>query len=77
MLSLLSPLTDTLPAPSASEVTTLRRYTNLFIIIIIIIIKTIDKSLLHFLILAISVLVQCPVSLLVFAVPLKTVYQLS
>jgi len=32
-LSLLSPLTNTLPAPSASEVTTLWRYTNLFIII--------------------------------------------
>jgi len=38
-LSLLSLLTNTLPGPSASEVTTLRRYTNLFIIIIIIIIK--------------------------------------
>jgi len=35
-LSLLSLLTNTLPGPSASEVTTLRRYTNLFIIIIII-----------------------------------------
>jgi len=35
MLSLLSPLTNTLPAPSAFEVTTLWRYTNLFIIIII------------------------------------------
>jgi len=34
-LSLLFLLTDTLSAPSASEVTTLRRYTNLFIIIII------------------------------------------
>ena len=31
-------LTDTLPGPSASEVTTLRRHTNLFIIILIIII---------------------------------------
>ena len=39
-LSLLSLLTNTLPGPSASEVTTLRRYTNLFIIIIIIIIIT-------------------------------------
>jgi len=29
-------LTNTLPGPSASEVTTLWRYTNLFIIIIII-----------------------------------------
>ena len=36
-LSLLSLLTNTLPGPNASEVTTLRRYTNLFIIIIIII----------------------------------------
>jgi len=36
MLSLLSLLTNTLPGPSASEVTTLWRYTNLFIIIIII-----------------------------------------
>jgi len=36
-LSLLSLLTNTLPGPSASEVTTLWRYTNLFIIIIIII----------------------------------------
>ena len=36
-LSLLSLLTNTLPGPSASEVMTLRRYTNLFIIIIIII----------------------------------------
>jgi len=35
-LFLLSLLTDTLSAPSASEVTTLRRYTNLFIIIVII-----------------------------------------
>jgi len=35
-LSLLSLLTNTLPGPSASEVTTLRRHTNLFIIIIII-----------------------------------------
>jgi len=35
-LSLLSLLTNTLPGPSASEVTTLRRYTNLFIIIIIV-----------------------------------------
>ena len=35
-LSLLSLLTNTLPGPSASEVTTLRRYTNLFIITIII-----------------------------------------
>ena len=34
-LSLLSLLTNTLPGPSASKVTTLRRYTNLFIIIII------------------------------------------
>ena len=34
-LSLLSLLTNTLPGPSASESTTLRRYTNLFIIIII------------------------------------------
>jgi len=34
-LSLFSLLTNTLPGPSASEVTTLRRYTNLFIIIII------------------------------------------
>ena len=33
-LSLLSLLTNTLPGPSASEVTTLWRYTNLFIIII-------------------------------------------
>jgi len=32
-----TPLTNTLPAPSASEVTTLCRYTNLFVIIIIII----------------------------------------
>ena len=37
-LSLLSLLTNTLSVPSASEVTTLWRYTNLFIIIIIIII---------------------------------------
>ena len=37
-LSLLSLLSNTLPGPIASEVTTLRRYTNLFIIIIIIII---------------------------------------
>ena len=37
-LSVLPLLTNTLPGPSASEVTTLRRYTNLFIIIIIIII---------------------------------------
>ena len=37
-LSLLSLLTNTLPGPSASEVTTLWRYTNLLIIIIIIII---------------------------------------
>jgi len=35
-LSVLSLLTNTLPGPSASEVTTLWRYTNLFIIIIII-----------------------------------------
>jgi len=35
MLSLLSLLTNTPPGPSASEVTTLWRYTNLFIIIII------------------------------------------
>jgi len=35
-LSLLSLLTNTLPGPSASDVTTLWRYTNLFIIIIII-----------------------------------------
>jgi len=41
-LSLLSLLTNTLPGPSASEVTTLRRYTNLFIIIIII--TTIHQS---------------------------------
>ena len=34
-LSLLSLLTNTLPGPSGSEVTTLWRYTNLFIIIII------------------------------------------
>jgi len=34
-LSLLSLLTNTLPGPSASEVTTLWCYTNLFIIIII------------------------------------------
>jgi len=34
-LSLLSLLTNTLPGFSASDVTTLRRYTNLFIIIII------------------------------------------
>ena len=34
---LLSLLTNTLPGPSASEVTTLWRYTNLYIIIIIII----------------------------------------
>jgi len=33
-LSLLSLLTNTLPGPSASEITTLWRYTNLFIIII-------------------------------------------
>ena len=33
LLSLLSVLTNTLPGPSASEVTTLWRYTNLFIII--------------------------------------------
>jgi len=39
-LSLLSLLTNMLPGPSAFEVTTLRRYTNLFIIIIIIIIIT-------------------------------------
>jgi len=38
MLSLLPLLTNTLPVPSASEVTTLWRYTNLLIIIIIIII---------------------------------------
>jgi len=37
LLSLLSLLINTLRGPSASEVTTLRRYTNLFIIIIIII----------------------------------------
>jgi len=37
-LSLFSLLTNTLPGPSASEITTLRRYTNLFIIIIIYII---------------------------------------
>jgi len=37
-LSLLHVLTNTLPGPSASEVTTLWRYTNLFDIIIIIII---------------------------------------
>ena len=37
-LSLLSLLTNTLSGPSTSEVTTLWRYTNLFIIIIIIII---------------------------------------
>ena len=35
-LSLLSLLSNTLPGPSASEVTTLWRYTNLIIIIIII-----------------------------------------
>ena len=35
-LSLLSLLTNTLPGPSASEVTTLWRYTNVFIVIIII-----------------------------------------
>ena len=50
-LSLLSLLTNTLPGPSASEVTTLWRYTNLFIIIIIIIIslslKTATESLLR------------------------------
>jgi len=34
MFSLLSQLTNTLPGPSASEVTTLWRYKNLFIIII-------------------------------------------
>jgi len=39
-LSLLSLLTNTLPGPSASEVTTLRRHTNLFIIIIIVVIIT-------------------------------------
>ena len=39
-LSFLSLLTNTLPGPSASEVTTLWRYTNLFIIIIIIIIMS-------------------------------------
>jgi len=38
-LSLLSVLTNTLPGPSASEVTTLWRYTSLFIIIIIIVIS--------------------------------------
>ena len=43
-LSLLSLLTNTLPGPSASEVTTLRRYTNLFIIIIISIIIIMCKS---------------------------------
>jgi len=37
-LSLLHVLTNTPPGPSASEVTTLWRYTNLFDIIIIIII---------------------------------------
>ena len=37
-LSLLHVLTNTLPGPSASEVTTLWRYTSLFDIIIIIII---------------------------------------
>jgi len=36
-LSLLPLLTNTLPGPSASDVTTLWRYTKLFIIIIIII----------------------------------------
>jgi len=36
-LSLLSLLTNTMPDPSASEVMTLRCYTNLFIVIIIII----------------------------------------
>ena len=36
---LLSLLTNTLPGPSASEVTTLWRYANLFIIIIIIIFR--------------------------------------
>ena len=36
MLSLLSLLINTLPGPSASEVATLWRYTNVFIIIIII-----------------------------------------
>jgi len=40
-LSLLSLLTNTLPGPSTSEVTTLRRYKNLFIIIIINIITNI------------------------------------
>jgi len=35
-LSFLSLLTNTLPLPSASEVTTLWRYTNLFIITVII-----------------------------------------
>ena len=39
-------LTNTLPGPSASEVMTLRRYTNLFIIIIIIIIIIIVPSVL-------------------------------
>jgi len=38
-LSLLSMLTNTLPGPSASEVTTLWRYRNLFIIIIIMVSK--------------------------------------
>ena len=37
-LSLLSLLTNTLPGPRASEVTTLRRYTNMCIVFIIIII---------------------------------------
>ena len=41
-LSPLSLLTSTLPGPSASEVTTLWRYTNLLIIIIIIICSTFE-----------------------------------
>jgi len=43
-LSLLSLLTNTLPGPSASEVTTLWHYTNLFIIIIIIIRLILKRS---------------------------------
>jgi len=43
-LSLLSLLTNTLPGPSASEVTTLWRDTNLFIIIIIIILANQHKK---------------------------------
>jgi len=46
-LSLLPLLINTLPGPSASEVTTLRRYTNLCIIIIIIIKPEVHTILQH------------------------------